>query len=197
MGMPAPSIDEQSHFLPETASRRAELLSKVDAAADRVAKRRGIAAAVGTTDAEIVDRIEQLGLSGDSARILDVLPLVHVAWADGRIQKAERIAIFGVLDARGIPKGSDAYLLVEALLEARPSETFLAQTLALLKDLAARSGTETADVVDLCAKVADASGGLLGLGARTSAEERVVLVNVARALGATAQARFQERFGAP
>ena len=73
-----------------------------------------------TTDADIVDRIEQLGLSGDSARILDVLPLVHVAWADGRVQKAERAAVLAVLEARGIPPKSDAWLLIEALLMMKP-----------------------------------------------------------------------------
>jgi hypothetical protein len=195
MGMAAPSIDELNHFLPETASRRAELLGRVDSAAARIAKRQGIAAAVGTTDADIVDRIEQLGLSGDSARILDVLPLVHVAWADGRVQQAERIAVLAVLEARGIPPKSDACLLIEALLEARPSETFLAQSLSLVRDLAARSGAETANIVDLCAKVADASGGLLGIGARTSDKERAVMGEVAAALGDAAQARFRAHFG--
>jgi uncharacterized tellurite resistance protein B-like protein len=192
--MPA-SIDDQSHFLPETASRRAELLARVDSGAARIAERQAIAKAVGTTDADIVDRIEQLGLSGDSARILDVLPLVHVAWADGRVQKAERVAVLAVLEARGIPPKSDACLLIEALLEARPSETFLAQSLSIVRDLAARSGTETADIVDLCAKVANASGGLLGFGAKTNDKERTIIGEVAKALGDTAQARFRERFG--
>lgn len=195
MGMPAPSIDEQSHFLPETASRRAELLARVDAAAARIEKRKAIASAVGTTDAEIVDRIEQLGLSGDSARVLDLLPLVHVAWADGRVQKAERSAVLAILEARGIPANSDACLLMEALLEARPSETFLGQSLSLLRDLAARDGKGTADIVDLCARVAEASGGLLGFGSKTDDKERALIGDVAKALGDAAQERFRERFG--
>jgi uncharacterized tellurite resistance protein B-like protein len=194
--MPAPSIDEHSHFLPETASRRTELIARIDSAAERIEKRQAIAGAVGTTDTDIVDRIEQLGLSGDSTRILDLLPLVHVAWADGRVQKAERAAILAILEARGIPAKSDACLLIEALLEARPSETFLAQSLSLVRDLAARSGKETTDIVDLCAKVAEASGGLFGFGSRTNDQERTLIGDVARALGDTAQVRFRERFGA-
>jgi hypothetical protein len=193
--MPAPRIDEQSHFLPETASRRAELLARVDSAAGRIEKRKAIASAVGTTDAEIVDRIEQLGLSGDSARVLDLLPLVHVAWADGRVQKAERSAVLAVLEARGIPADSDACLLMEALLEARPSETFLGQSLLLLRELAARGGKQTVDIVDLCAKVAESSGGLLGLGSKTNDKERALIGDVAKALGDAAQERFRERFG--
>lgn len=193
--MSAPSIDDKSHFLSETAGRRAELLANVNLGAERLASRQKIAEAVGTADRDIVDRIEQLGLSGDSARILDVLPLVHVAWADGRVQKEERAAVLAVLERRGIPPGSDACLLIEALLEKRPSETFLAQSLALVRDLAARSGAETADIVDLCARVAEASGGLLGFGARTNDQERALIGEVAKALGETAQERFRARFG--
>jgi uncharacterized tellurite resistance protein B-like protein len=194
--MAAPRIDDKSHFLTATAARRAELLAKVDSAAERLAARQAIATALGTADQDIVDRIEQLGLSGDSARILDVLPLVHVAWADGRVQKEERAAVLAVLERRGIAPNSDACLLIEALLEKRPSETFLAQSLALVRDLAARSGTETADIVDLCARVAEASGGLLGFGARTNDHERALIEEVAKALGDTAQERFRARFGA-
>jgi uncharacterized tellurite resistance protein B-like protein len=193
--MAGPSIDEKQHFLSETAARRAELLSKVDTASERVAKREAIAEAVGTTDTEIVDRIEALGLSGDSVRVLDVLPLVHVAWADGKIQKGERAAVLAILERRGIPANSDACLLIEGLLERRPSETFFSQSLALVRDLAARSGAETADVVDLCARVAEASSGLFGFSGRTSDEEKSLIRDVARALGDEAVRRFETRFG--
>jgi uncharacterized tellurite resistance protein B-like protein len=195
MKMAVPHIDHKNHFLSETAARRAELLANVDLAAERLASRQAIAESVGTADRDIVDRIEQLGLSGDSARILDVLPLIHVAWADGRVQKEERAAVLAVLERRGISPNSDACLLVEALLEKRPSETFLAQSLALVRDLAGRSGAETADIVDLCARVAEASGGLFGFGARTNDQERALIGEVAKALGETAQERFRARFG--
>lgn len=180
--------------MPETAGRRAELVSQADAAAERVAKRSAIANAVGTSDETIVDRIEALGLSGDSVRVLDVLPLVHVAWADGRVQKGERAAVLAILERRGIPANSDACLLVEGLLERRPSETFFAESLSLIRDLAARSGEETADLVDLCARVAESSGGLFGFGGRTSDDERALIGEVAKALGEEAVRRFQARF---
>lgn len=193
--MSTPTYDESEHFLEATASRRAELRDKADAAAGRFAKRRAIESSVGTDDAGIVDRIEQLGFNGDSIRVLDVLPLVHVAWADGRIQKGERALILSVLEKRGIPPRSDASLFIESLLEARPSETFLAESLALLVDLAQKTGANRDDIVELCAKVADAGGGLLAFGARTTDAEKTLIGDVARALGDGAVARFRERFG--
>jgi hypothetical protein len=191
--MAAPSIDEKSHFLSQTARRRDAIRVKIDDAAARIAKRAAIADAVGTGDRLLVDRIEQLGFTGDSVRVLDLLPLVHVAWADGRVQRAERAAVLAVVESRGIAADSDACLLIETLLEQRPSETFLGESLALVRDLAATTGAPTADVVDLCAKVAEASGGLLGLGKRVGAEERALMDQVATALGPEAIERFQSR----
>lgn len=192
--MSAPRVDEKSHFLSQTESRREALRHQVDEAAERIARRTGIAAAVGTVDAAIIDRMEQLGFTGDSARVLDLLPLVHVAWADGKVQKAERAAVLAIVEQRGIRPDSDACLLIETLLEQRPSETFLAESLTLVRDLAARNGGDAADVVELCAKIAEASGGLLGLGGKVSAAERALMAQVAGVLGEAAVARFQARF---
>jgi uncharacterized tellurite resistance protein B-like protein len=193
--MTAPTYDESQHFLEATASRRAELRQQVDDASGRLAKRRAIEASAGTDDAGIVDRIEQLGFNGDSIRVLDLLPLIHVAWADGRVQRSERALILAVVEQRGIAPRSDASLLIEALLEARPSETFLAESLALLVDLAGKTGANKDDLVDLCVKVAEAGGGLMSFGAKTTDAERALIGDVARALGDGAQSRFRERFG--
>ena len=159
-----------------------------------MAGRQGIAGAVGTEDGGILDRIEQLGFTGDSARVLDLLPLIHVAWADGRVQRAERAAVLAVLVERGIPKDSDAWVLIETLLEKRPSETFLAESLSLVRDLAERKGESGQEVVELCARVAEASGGLLGFGKSVSAVEQSLISKVAGALGEAAQAKFRALF---
>jgi hypothetical protein len=192
--MGAPGYDESEHFLEVTSSRRIELRDKVDEAAQRLAKRREIEKTAGTDDAAIVDRLEQLGFNGESIKVLDVLPLIHIAWADGRIQKSERALILSILEQRGIPPQSDASLFVEALLEARPSETFLAESLALLVDLAAKTGANKDDVVDLCAKVAEAGGGLLSFAGKTTDSERALIKDVATALGDGAIARFRAKF---
>src|SRR5215510_7691482 len=108
--MTAPSYDESEHFLEATSSRRIELRERADESAGRLAKRRAIEQTAGTDDAAIVDRIEQLGFNGESIKVLDLLPLIHVAWADGRIQKSERALILSILEQRGIPPRSDASL---------------------------------------------------------------------------------------
>ena len=63
------------------------------------------------------------------------MPLVHVAWADGKIQRGERAAILKVLRSRGIEPGDEAFRTMESLLEERPSDTWMKQTLAVLRQL--------------------------------------------------------------
>jgi uncharacterized tellurite resistance protein B-like protein len=192
--MSDPVDDEVAPFSQMTASRREALREKMDAAATRLAQRKSIARAVGTDDQSIVDRLEQLGFTGESAQVIDLLPLVHVAWSDGRVQRGERAKILGILEARGLAPTSEASLLIETLLERRPSETFLAESLALVRDLAGKSGRDLSDIVDLCATVASASGRLFGIGSGVQAAERELIQQIAEALGKSAQERFRERF---
>lgn len=186
---------EQSHFLPGTRGRRVALRARLDEASARLANREAIAATVGTSEISLLDRIEQLGFTGDSARVLDVLPLVHVAWADGKTDQRERAAVMAILDQRGIAKDSDAALLIESLLEERPSETFLAESLALLRDLAHKQGNDGTSLVDLCVRVGEASGGLFGFGERVNEAEYALIKQIAEAFGERAAAAFEERLG--
>jgi uncharacterized tellurite resistance protein B-like protein len=186
------SLNESRYFLEKNARRRAELRDKLDGAARRLGEQKAIGLALATDDKELIERIHALGFNGDSVRIFDLLPLVHVSWADGQIQHNERTTIFSILEERGIEPESDASLLMESLLERRPSETFLGETLDVLRAIV--GSEQSASVVDLCARVAEASGGLLGFGSKTSATERELIAKVAGALGETAQQRFRERF---
>jgi uncharacterized tellurite resistance protein B-like protein len=186
---------EQSHFLPGTRDRRAALRARLDEASARLANRDAIAATVGTNELSLLDRIEQLGFTGDSARVLDLLPLVHVAWADGKTDQRERAAVVAILDQRGIEKDSDAALLIESLLEERPSETFLAESFALLRDLAQKQGNDGKSLVDLCVRVGEASGGLLGFGERVNDAEYALIKKIAEAFGDRAAAELIERLG--
>lgn len=190
-------IDEESHFLPDTKGRRAELRERLDQASARAQNRKALADTVGSEESALLDRLEQLGFTGDSARVLDLLPLVHVAWADGKVDRRERAAVLAVVDHRGIAKDSDACLLIESLLEQRPSETFMAESFALVHELAAKRGSDGKSLVELCADVARASGGLFGLGNRVDGAEYELIQRIADAFGKDAQAAVLARLGKP
>lgn len=184
-----PSARERLYFAAADATKREKLRADLDAAAKKLRD----AGTLGTEDDALVERIQALGFTGDSARVFDLLPLIHVSWADGRVQRGERAVILELCEARGMEAGSDAFVLVESLLEERPSDAFLDETLRLLKELTASRGEGDSELIDLCLKVAEASGGLLGIGSRVAETERELMKQVAEALGETAQSRFRER----
>lgn len=137
-------------------------------------------------------RIAALGFEGERLKVFDLLPLVHVAWADGSVSRKERAAILDVVKARGITEGSDAFTTIAALLEERPSQDFIDQSLGLLRE--AVGGARAASIVDLCVKVADAGGGFLNMGT-ISAVERDMIAAIAGRLGDAAVAQFERQFG--
>lgn len=184
------TTEEEKYFKEQELAQRDAKRREMERAAKEAAERRKVAATVATDDEAVVARIRDLGFDGDTARVLDILPLVHVAWADGNVTTNERTSIFKLLEAREIESGSEAWLLIEALLEQRPSEDFLDETLHLLRDI----GGHEADVLALCTQVADASGGFFGLGNKISDEERALIAHIADELGESAQKAFSDKF---
>jgi tellurite resistance protein len=181
--MTRPSEEEEKYFKSLDADVRRRLRDKLADAATDLEKRRQIAAAAGTDDLTVAQRVEALGFTGDSARVFDLMPLVHVAWADGSITKRERAAIFRVLQQRGVDPESEAFATIASLLEERPTEAFMRESLAVLRDLVGGEAGKTRSIVDLCVEVAAASGGFLGMGGRVSDDERAVIDEVAGLLG--------------
>lgn len=188
-----PSEEEEKYFQAVNADKRAAIRLRLDGAANELAERGTIGHTVGTEDEAIVEKIRALGFDADTARVFDLLPLVHVAWADGKISAKERAKILELVAHRGITANDEAWVLIEALLERQPSPKFLDETLAVLKSLAGDRAGKSASVVDLCLDIANASGGLLGLTSAVSAAERDLLAHIASTLGDEAQAHLNAK----
>jgi len=60
-------------------------------------------------DLEVGRRLIELGFNTDTARILFFIPLIEVAWADGKIGYEESYRIVDVVRHRGIRATSAAY----------------------------------------------------------------------------------------
>ncbi len=174
--------EEEAYFKAREIEQRRKLREKLEAAAHELAEKHAIAQSLNTADLSLAERIKALGFSGATARAFDLMPLVHVAWADGSVQKGERAAILRVLDLRGMGSGSDAFVLMESLLEERPSDEYMSESLAALKELVGAGGGGS-EIVDLCEQVASAAGGFFGLVGKVGAEERALIDEIAHHLG--------------
>ncbi len=192
-----PSEEEELYFAQHEQDLRAEQRHQMTLAAKELEEKRKIAQSAGTDNVEVADRIIALGFDGDSARVFDLLPLVHVAWADGKVQRGERRAILEVLRGRGIEPGSDAFQTMESLLEEKPSDAFMRESLSVLREVTGGITDRTATIVDLCIQVAASSGGFLGLkiGAKIGPDERKQIEEILTSLGPAASQSVRDDLG--
>lgn len=188
------SEKEQKYFAEREMEARAELRRQMEENAKSLHDKHEIAKSAGTEDLAVAERIKALGFDGDSARAFDLLPLVHVAWADGTVQRGERAAILKVLEQRGIEPGSQAFRTIETLLEEKPSDTYMEESMSVLHDVTGGLGSERSKtIVDLCIEVASASGGFFGLGRKIGDEEKALIDDIVKGFSDAAAARVQKQ----
>jgi uncharacterized tellurite resistance protein B-like protein len=174
---------EASFFAQESE----RLLEKMREEAARGSRREALAAASGISDSAVLDDLEELDLSAETVAAMTLVPLIRVAWADGRIQDRERDAILRVAEDKGIAKDSAAHELLEQWLQKQPRSQVLdswrAYALALLEAMhdEARE-TLRATMLANARAVAEAARSLLGLGAKVSSAEAAELDDLEKAL---------------
>ena len=128
---------------------------------------------------------------------LKLLPLVKVAWADGRITKRERQMIFDSLFDLGVDPNNENLTQLLGWLDLRPNDEFFQESLEKL-----RAGLETLDhderskekysLISQCTLVAEASGGNSNFpsgGARICDEEITAVKQIARILNGAIERR--------
>lgn len=189
------SDDEDKYFKERDQESRAKLRAKLEQQASELDEQQKIAKSVDIDDAELASRIKQLGFDGDSARVFDLLPLIHVAWADGKIQKRERAGILRVLETRGIQPGSEAFRMIESLLEERPSDAYMKQSLEVLRQVTKGLSDRAQSIVDMCIEIAASSGGIFGVGKRIGEDEKGQISEIVSILGDTASDQFRKDLG--
>ena len=184
---------EDEYFLAKDAELREKFRADLEAKAKEAAEHRKIAEEVGVDDEGLARRIRELGFVGETVRVLHLMPLVEVAWADGKLSENERKAICRAAEAHDIEPGTPSAALLASLLEKRPSDTVLEQILEVLKDLLHTRDLQAGTIVDACLDVATASGGILGFGDKVSREERVLIEQIAETFGEEAKTHLAKR----
>ena len=116
------------------------------------------------------------------------MPLVEVAWSDGRIQRNERRAILAGAHANGLAKDSPGYDLLEHWLERPPNSALFEVWRDYVADVCPQlNGRERRalrdEILGRALAVAEAAGSLFGLGNNVSREEAAVLRGIEAAFG--------------
>ncbi len=153
--------------------RRLQEDAQTEAGRDKLALVSGI------SDPELLKEIADIGVNAESFAAILMSPMILVAWADHKIDEPERTAILAQIQENGIEADSIPYVLIEHWLHRRPPHDLAHIWEECARTLMARlteHGRRT-----LCEKlmhqvrlVAKASGGVMGIGAISLQEKRII-----------------------
>ncbi|MCA9216335.1 MAG: hypothetical protein KDB27_24875 [Planctomycetales bacterium] len=186
--MSSDALRERGRNLEEAffAQKNKELLHAFHEKLEADEKRAAITAATGICDEKTLDELLAIGVDAQSLAAVTIIPLIRVAWADRNIGPKERDAIMAAAKDACISEGDAAYDLLKNWLDDRPHDNLFnawVDYVSVLKETVDASifSALASQVTKNSTAVAKAAGGLLGIGA-ISAVEQKVLDEIAQAL---------------
>jgi hypothetical protein len=144
-----------------------------------------LAAATGIADESLLRQLVDVGVSVEALAALTLVPMVLVAWADGKLDDQERVAILESAQRGGMETDGAAYRLLSHWLDRKPSVPLANAWKSYLQVILANVNVQgrqdlCKQVVKRARRVAKASGGSMGLG-KISAKEKQVLADLKQA----------------
>lgn len=132
---------------------------------------------------ELLRHLLDLGITAETLAAMAMVPLLTVAWSDGKLDKAERARILSTARQVEIEAGSAADRMLEHWLEEPPGPQLLAAWKAYIGAVSESLPSDVRhalrnEVLRLSQAVAEASGGFFGIGDRISDAERAALERV-------------------
>lgn len=183
-GFKTPLAMEDAFFAKEE-SRLIEQLHRMKKMAET---KENLAKVSGIHDDAVLQKLVDMDIRPETVASLSLIPLIEVAWADGHLDEKEREALVGAIHEFGAEKGDIDYELVEGWTRRRPAPALLSTWEAYVGELCGRLTVEERAnlkeaVLHHAKEVAEASGGLLGLGIgdRISAAEKDMLARLEKA----------------
>lgn len=145
-----------------------------------------IAEATGIRDQRLLAELGGLGIRVETLSALTLIPLVAVAWADGRMDERERESALAGAVSVGIEPGSTSYRLLEIWLDEAPPPDLIDLWRDFTRALCAAWSAEEAgrlqhNLLGRAREVAAAAGDALERAPHVSAVEEACLEQLASA----------------
>ncbi|KAA1261991.1 hypothetical protein LF1_45520 [Rubripirellula obstinata] len=134
----------------------------------REGKRKRLSEIIQVTDEASLDELIDQGIDEETVAVLLLVPLVFVAWADGRVTEAERSAVIECVSQYS-QEHTDAFVqIVEPWLQKQPSETLWGAWGAYIQALRDKSSDTVATmlgekIMEHANRIAKASTSFLSL----------------------------------
>jgi hypothetical protein len=169
---------EDEYFL----KKDRELIEQIRQKAKAQEQLRALGEEIGVANPDVSRELADLGFTPETVRLLPLIPVIEVAWAEGGITDAERKMVVDLARGRGIEVGSTADLQLTEWLARRPEDSLFRRAGSLISVLVESGGRVEVtpdDIIKYCEAIADASGGLFGIIRRVSPDERAILSRIA------------------
>lgn len=134
---------------------------------------------VGIQSRSLEDRLYQEGFNDDTVMALELFPIAKTAWASGRVTLTEKNEVWRILQDYHRSDSRQALALLDQWLKKEPSnclwslwEQFTVVRASASEEFAV--GESTKLIYLACVKVAQASGGIFGMGSICPAEKHVL-----------------------
>jgi tellurite resistance protein len=157
-------------------NREQALLEKLKQRGVAEQEARKLGEALQVKDERILEDLQALGYDAETIGILFVVPMIAVAWADGEISGRERSLIRELAGVRG---DGNSPRQLQQWLETKPPQEFFDRSLRiiglLLKELSPVEGSKKErELLSSATRIAEASGGILGLGSISNEERKLI-----------------------
>lgn len=138
--------------------------------------------ACGIVDRKLLDELLAADITPKTLAAFSLFPAVYVAWANGYVEAAEKKAVLQAAHNLGLSEATPAHQLLECWLQQKPAKALV----AAWKDFihAARPTLSVTAFRELhegamkrAHKIAEAAGGILGIG-RVSTKEKEALAEL-------------------
>lgn len=151
--------------------------------------KQNLARVSGIANDAVLQKLVSLNIRAETVASMALIPLVAVAWADGRVEEKEKDAILKAVDKSFAKEGSIDHALLSQWLSHRPPPELLAAWTEYVKELGGQlTAQERAalrkEVLDHAALVARAAGSFLGITSGISREEQTMLAKLEQAFDA-------------
>jgi len=161
------------------ARENERLLKKLRESQEMMERRQALKEAINLDEDEVIDALLKLDVKPETVAALSVVPLVEVAWADGKIQPEERKAILTAAEARGITVGTPCHDLLERWLAHKPGPELMDAWKRYAHELHENLDPAAAQelkfrLIDRARGIAQAAGGIMGI-LKISKEELAVI----------------------
>jgi hypothetical protein len=171
------------------AERDRQLAERIKQRLNAEEQQRVLAYSLGLTEEMAAKGIAHLQSGLEVVAVMALLPMVEVAWSDGKAESAEKAAVLRGAAEVGLEFESPLYKFLESWLDKRPSPAALEAWHSYVKSFVKLVEPATAAkvkeaVLGRAERVAKAAGGFLGMGNKVSPAEQACLDDLAKAFDA-------------